>query len=71
MSKGNNGDSPEFAQGASGGAPEEASLQDELQNVIEEASAYLRRQLEERPLTVAAIALGAGVLLGLMMSKRR
>jgi hypothetical protein len=32
---------------------------------------FLRRQIEERPLTVLAVTLGAGFLLGSMLSDRR
>jgi ElaB/YqjD/DUF883 family membrane-anchored ribosome-binding protein len=37
---------------------------------IDMAHAYLKRQWRERPLATAGAALGLGVLIGLMMSKR-
>lgn len=39
--------------------------------LFEEARAFLRRQWNERPLTVAAAAVGLGALIGLALSKRR
>lgn len=45
----------------------EAALQDGL----DEASAYLKRQMQERPLTVLASALGAGLVLGLLLGGGR
>jgi ElaB/YqjD/DUF883 family membrane-anchored ribosome-binding protein len=73
MSKGNNGDGAGFAEGASGGDGESAAaaLQEELMNGFAEAESYLKRQLAERPLVVAAAALGVGVILGLLLGKRR
>jgi ElaB/YqjD/DUF883 family membrane-anchored ribosome-binding protein len=40
-------------------------------NGFAEAESYLKRQLAERPLVVAAAALGVGVILGLLLGKRR
>jgi len=36
----------------------------------EKAQAYVARQMHERPVTTAATALGAGILLGLLLSRR-
>lgn len=73
MSKGNNGHGPGESQDGSAGEGEAgaSALQDELMNGLAEAESYLKRQLAERPLVVAAAALGVGVILGLFLGKRR
>lgn len=36
----------------------------------EKAQAYVTRQMHDRPVTTAATALGAGILIGLLLSRR-
>lgn len=43
----------------------------ETEAALESAHDFLRRQWNERPLTVAALAIGFGALIGLALSKRR
>lgn len=45
--------------------------QHSVEDGIDEAHTYLKRQWRERPLTVAATALGAGLLIGLLLGNRR
>ncbi len=61
----------EFAQGANDVEESLAALQEELMENVEEAGDYLKRQLEERPIAVAATALGVGLLVGLLLGRRR
>jgi ElaB/YqjD/DUF883 family membrane-anchored ribosome-binding protein len=42
-----------------------------IEDGIDEAHRYLKRQWRERPITVAAAALGIGVLLGALLTSRR
>ena len=42
-----------------------------VEDGVDEAYVYLKQQWRERPLAVAGVALGAGVLLGLLLSGRR
>lgn len=53
-----------------GGGKAEAAL-DELMDGLDEAHAYLKRHWEERPVAVAATALAVGVVIGLMLGRRR
>lgn len=59
------------AQGASDVEDDLAALQDEVMQNLEDAGGYLKRQLEERPIAVAAAALGVGLLVGLLIGRRR
>lgn len=45
--------------------------QNALEDGLDEAHRYLKRQWRERPLTVAATALGVGMIVGLMLGRRR
>jgi ElaB/YqjD/DUF883 family membrane-anchored ribosome-binding protein len=47
------------------------SARDAAEDQLDEASAYLRRQWEDRPLTVAATALGVGIVIGVLIGGRR
>jgi ElaB/YqjD/DUF883 family membrane-anchored ribosome-binding protein len=38
---------------------------------LDEAHRYLKREWSERPVTVVAAALGAGILIGLLLGGRR
>lgn len=38
---------------------------------IDEARVYIKRQWRERPLAVAGITLGAGILIGVLLGSRR
>lgn len=58
------------ANGASG-EDHVAAAEAALKQGLGEAETYLKRQLEERPLTVAATALGVGVLIGLLLGGGR
>ena len=42
-----------------------------IEDGLDEAHRYLKRQWRERPVTVAAAALGAGFILGLLIGGRR
>lgn len=42
-----------------------------IEDGLDEAHRYLKRQWRERPITVAATALGAGLILGLLLGGRR
>jgi ElaB/YqjD/DUF883 family membrane-anchored ribosome-binding protein len=42
-----------------------------VEDGLDEAHRYLRRQWRERPVAVAATALGAGVIIGLVIGSRR
>lgn len=42
-----------------------------IEDGLDEAHRYLKRQWRERPITVAAAALGVGVLLGALLTSRR
>ena len=53
---------------AAEGAVQEATQS--IQHGLDEAHAYLKRQWNERPLTVAAVAVGLGALIGLAMSRK-
>ena len=45
--------------------------QSAVEDGLDEAHRYLKRQWRERPVAVAATALGAGVVLGLLIGSRR
>jgi len=47
------------------------SARDAAEDGLDEASDYLRRQWEARPLTVAASALGIGIIIGVLIGGRR
>ena len=42
-----------------------------IEDGLDEAHRYLKRQWRERPLAVAATALGIGVVLGALLTSRR
>ncbi|MBI3439766.1 MAG: hypothetical protein HY054_14160 [Proteobacteria bacterium] len=42
-----------------------------VEDGFDEAHRYLKRQWRERPVAVAAAALGAGVIIGLLIGSRR
>ncbi len=42
-----------------------------VEDGLDEAHLYLKRQWRERPLTVAGAALGAGLVIGLLIGSRR
>ncbi len=42
-----------------------------VEDGLDEAHRYLKRQWRERPVAVAATALGAGVIIGLLIGGRR
>jgi len=42
-----------------------------VEDGLDEAHRYLKRQWRERPVAVAATALGAGVIIGLLIGSRR
>lgn len=42
-----------------------------LEDGLDEAHRYLRRQWRERPVAVAATALGIGLVLGVLLGSRR
>ena len=42
-----------------------------VEDGLDEAHRYLKRQWRERPVAVAAPALGAGVIIGLLIGSRR
>jgi len=48
-----------------------AAAQEALEDGIDQAHRYLKRQWTERPLAVAATAIGVGVLLGLLIGGGR
>lgn len=54
-----------------GGEDTIAAAEAALKHGLDEAETYLKRQLEERPLTVAATALGLGLLIGLLIGGGR
>ncbi|MFZ2030273.1 MAG: hypothetical protein WAU68_08195 [Vitreimonas sp.] len=45
--------------------------QSAVEDGMDEAHRYLKRQWRERPVAVAATALGAGVIIGLLIGSRR
>jgi ElaB/YqjD/DUF883 family membrane-anchored ribosome-binding protein len=45
--------------------------QSAVEDGFDEAHRYLKRQWRERPVAVAASALGAGVIIGLLIGRRR
>ncbi|MBL8531974.1 MAG: DUF883 family protein [Hyphomonadaceae bacterium] len=47
------------------------AAQDAIEDGIDDAHRYMKRQWKQRPLAVAATALGAGLLLGLLLGARR
>lgn len=42
-----------------------------VEDGLDEAHAYLKREWRERPITVAASALGIGLVIGLLLGSRR
>lgn len=54
-------------------AAEEAleAAYDAAEDRVDEARVYLRRQFRDHPLAVAGVALGVGVVLGVLISSRR
>ena len=42
-----------------------------VEDGLDEAHRYLKRQWRERPVAVAATALGAGIIIGLLIGGRR
>lgn len=42
-----------------------------VEDGLDEAHRYLKRQWRERPITVAATAVGIGLILGLLLGSRR
>jgi ElaB/YqjD/DUF883 family membrane-anchored ribosome-binding protein len=42
-----------------------------IEDGLDEAHRYLKRQWRERPITVAAAAVGVGLVLGLLLGSRR
>lgn len=46
-------------------------LEEALKDGLDEAHAFLKRHWEERPLAVAATALGVGLVLGMLLGGRR
>ena len=42
-----------------------------VEDGLDEAHAYLKREWRERPITVAATALGVGLVIGLLLGSRR
>lgn len=42
-----------------------------VEDGLDEAHRYLRRQWKHRPITVAASALGVGLIIGLLLGSRR
>lgn len=42
-----------------------------VEDGLDEAHAFLKREWRERPVAVAATALGAGVIIGLLIGSRR
>ncbi|MDZ4690166.1 glycine zipper domain-containing protein [Terricaulis sp.] len=47
-----------------------AAAEEAIKDGLDEANRFLQRQLDERPLTVAATALGVGLVLGLLLSRK-
>lgn len=47
------------------------SAQATLEDGLDDADRYIRRQWGERPLAVTATALGVGLLIGLLLAGRR
>jgi ElaB/YqjD/DUF883 family membrane-anchored ribosome-binding protein len=45
--------------------------QSAIEDGVDEAHHYLKRQWRERPITVAATALGVGLVVGLLLGNRR
>jgi ElaB/YqjD/DUF883 family membrane-anchored ribosome-binding protein len=45
--------------------------QEAVEDGLDQAHRYLRKQWRERPITVAATAVGIGLLVGLLIAKRR
>ena len=48
-----------------------AAAEEAIKDGLDEANRFLQRQLEERPLTVAATALGLGLVIGLLLSRKQ
>jgi ElaB/YqjD/DUF883 family membrane-anchored ribosome-binding protein len=48
-----------------------AAAQAAIEDGLDEAHRYLKRQWKERPLAVAATAVGIGLVLGLLLGSRR
>jgi ElaB/YqjD/DUF883 family membrane-anchored ribosome-binding protein len=62
----------EFAQSARERAEEAfESAYEAAEDGLDEAHAYLKRQWEDRPVAVAATALGVGLIIGLLIGGRR
>ncbi|HEX8902851.1 hypothetical protein [Vitreimonas sp.] len=47
------------------------AAQDAIEDGLDEAHRYLKRQWRERPVAVAATALGVGILIGLLLNGGR
>jgi hypothetical protein len=57
-----------------GGEPNEGAYeaaQTAIEDGLDEAHRYLKRQWRERPVAVAAAALGFGIVIGLLLGSRR
>lgn len=62
----------EFAQSARETAEDAfESARDAAEDGLDEVHAYLKREWQERPVTVAAAALGIGLVIGLLLGGRR
>ena len=48
-----------------------AAAQEAIEDGLDEAHRYLKRQWRERPIAVAATAAGIGLIVGLLISGRR
>ncbi len=58
------------SDGAEAAGEAYAAAEAAIKDGLDEANRFLQRQLEERPLTVAATALGLGLVLGLLLSRK-
>ena len=47
------------------------AAQEAVEDGLDEAHRYLKRQWKHRPVAVAATAVGAGLLIGLLLGSRR
>lgn len=67
------GDEPQAGAATTETHADEAleAAQAALRDGLDEAHAYLKRHWNERPLTVVAAALGAGLVIGLLLGRRR